>query len=406
MSTPPPLFDQHPERADIQAEAHARPPLPIDLEVSEVWQWVIVTSDEAKQSWPSGIDPSRSYQILKLSDGVLRFEHHTEFVSLTFLGETRPNSDTLTLVGQCSGLQIAGSRVVIRPQFDHFCAHLFSGPRLYGGQIDSHDIEVATDFQVGADTMVNYTLTGTFRDKYHRGVLAKQVIDLEMYRIAALMGLPEVRRHMPELVALEKSAAEVTQHLGENPDAELGSIITEVSETLARVAVLRETLRYRIAASKAYESVVQARLRSLSEAPLKSRPTLQRFVAYRLTPATNTIMAFDRRLSQLDRDVHQTMSLARTKLDFFNQKQNAKVLQSMETRARQQVHLAQAVEGLSVAAITYYTVGLFSYVLKGLPEDMQFATPQTALAISIPIIGATVWWFTRKARKAIDKLSS
>ncbi len=46
------------------------------------------------------------------------------------------------------------------------------------------------------------------------------------------------------------------------------------------------------------------------------------------------------------------------------ERQNQEVLASIDRRARLQLRLQQTVEGLSVAAISYYVVGLPAYVLK------------------------------------------
>ncbi len=52
------------------------------------------------------------------------------------------------------------------------------------------------------------------------------------------------------------------------------------------------------------------------------------------------------------------------------EEQNQKILGSMDRRANLQLRLQQTVEGLSVAAITYYIVGLVYYGAKGfLPKD-------------------------------------
>lgn len=405
MTIPIPLFEQHADRTDIQAEVHARPPLSIDMEEAEVWHWVIMENPAQPETWPPGIDPNKRHQVMPLTDGLLRFERHTEFVSLTFLGQKRPSPDTLRLIGTCSGRQLAGSRVLIRPEFDQSCHDLFTGDRLYGGSSVTEGIQVATDFQVGADAMVNYVVTGFFIDPATRGLTVKWIMEMEMYRMAALLGLPEIRRATTELGALEHAAAEATRDLSEADDDNLGQAITSIADILSRVAVLRESLRYRIAASRAYNGVVEARLESLAEQRFNERRTLKAFVDSRLTPAISTINAFDARLNQLDVAVRQTMSLARTRLDFVNQEQSAKLLMSMETRARQQVHLAQAVEGLSVAAITYYAVGLIGYILKGIPGDSLIGIYDPVIvAVSIPTIAILVWRATRAARKKINGL--
>ncbi|CAN0573406.1 unnamed protein product, partial [Laminaria digitata] len=133
------------------------------------------------------------------------------------------------------------------------------------------------------------------------------------------------------------------------------------------------------------------------------RQTLRGFIEHRLAPAIATIQAFDRRTEQISATVRSAMELARTQLEQILQAQNQKLLTSMERRARQQILLAQAVEGLSVAAISYYGIGLVSYVLKGLPDFAVEDSLIVALAVPVVILISVI--FTRRARRHIPKIA-
>ena len=56
-------------------------------------------------------------------------------------------------------------------------------------------------------------------------------------------------------------------------------------------------------------------------------------------------------------------------------------------------------EGLSVAAITYYVVSLFSYLAKA-EHDFGLAAvePSIATAAFIPVAALTIWWVVRRIR--------
>ena len=132
-------------------------------------------------------------------------------------------------------------------------------------------------------------------------------------------------------------------------------------------------------------------LDSLKEQPVGQRQTLKGFIDHRLAPGIKTVTAFERRLTALSTQVANALALARTRLEMMIEIQNQALLQSMEERARQQVHLSQAVEGLSTAAITYYAIGLLTYVLKALP-DSALATDSAIVAMAIPVVALLVWW--------------
>jgi uncharacterized membrane-anchored protein len=71
----------------------------------------------------------------------------------------------------------------------------------------------------------------------------------------------------------------------------------------------------------------------------------------------------------------------------------------MNTRAAQQLRLQQAVEGLSVAAVSYYLVGLLGYVLKGGKAAGWPINPDIATGIAVPVLALVVWMGLRALRK-------
>ncbi len=74
----------------------------------------------------------------------------------------------------------------------------------------------------------------------------------------------------------------------------------------------------------------------------------------------------------------------------------------MEERARIQVHIQQAVEGFSVIAITYYTVGLAKICLESV-SALGVDPHVTKLAVlgAIPLVLFAVWTAVRHVRKSI-----
>jgi hypothetical protein len=68
-----------------------------------------------------------------------------------------------------------------------------------------------------------------------------------------------------------------------------------------------------------------------------------------------------------------------------------------------QLRLQQTVEGLSLAAITYYIVGLVGYAAKGAKAAGLAINPDLAMAISIPVVLLLGVWGLRKVRKALSR---
>jgi uncharacterized membrane-anchored protein len=57
------------------------------------------------------------------------------------------------------------------------------------------------------------------------------------------------------------------------------------------------------------------------------------------------------------------------------------------------------VEGLSIAAITYYVVGLVGYFAKGLHALKLPVDPEVAVAAAIPLVAGGVWLALKRARR-------
>jgi uncharacterized membrane-anchored protein len=83
--------------------------------------------------------------------------------------------------------------------------------------------------------------------------------------------------------------------------------------------------------------------------------------------------------------------------------QNSNLLDSMNQRARQQLRLQQTVEGLSVAAISYYVVGLFYYMVQAAkPHLPEMFSPQVLTGLFVPVSILLVWWTVRRIRSRTD----
>ena len=58
----------------------------------------------------------------------------------------------------------------------------------------------------------------------------------------------------------------------------------------------------------------------------------------------------------------------------------------MDRRASLQLRLQETVEGLSIAAVTYYVVGLIGYAAKGLGAFGVSVKPELVMGLSIPLV--------------------
>jgi uncharacterized membrane-anchored protein len=142
------------------------------------------------------------------------------------------------------------------------------------------------------------------------------------------------------------------------------------------------------------------RLATLGERKVGGLPTWSSFLARRMKPAMRTCTTTEARQSDLSLKLARAANLLRTRVDVELEHQNQELLKSMNARTRLQLRLQTTVEGLSTAAITYYVVGLFGYLMKGVQDSGYLPIePSLAVALFVPIAAASIWWTVRSIRK-------
>jgi uncharacterized membrane-anchored protein len=71
----------------------------------------------------------------------------------------------------------------------------------------------------------------------------------------------------------------------------------------------------------------------------------------------------------------------------------------MNRRTQLELRLQATIEGLSVAAISYYIVGLFGYPAKGAHDAGVPVGVSPATAAFVPVAVGLIWWIVRRIRR-------
>jgi uncharacterized membrane-anchored protein len=157
---------------------------------------------------------------------------------------------------------------------------------------------------------------------------------------------------------------------------------------------------FRFGASRAYDEIVHLRLQTIGERKVGGLPTWSSFLARRMAPAMRTCVTTGERQANLSRKLARAANLLRTRVDVALEQQNQDLLKSMNARTRLQLRLQATVEGLSVAAISYYVVGLFGYLAKGAHDAGVIAIePSYVIAGFVPVAVLAIWFVVRRIRK-------
>ncbi len=410
----------HTERLQAVNEIHARPHLSVDAPSCMLQLAFMTDGDKHRDnaalkglSDQLGIELREGEEFLhdiNLRDGRLHCEKHLEFS--TYLWCTAINPETHEILGEDPfkrgfvppGPVVSGVRLTILPfdsqTEDHIARFDFISPCY--SKVENGLATIVTDFRQDEDGITNALIIEKGLKPDRIGALAQCLFEIETYRTLAMIAIPLTRTMALELRNMESTLALITEEMRSDPNSRRESdvLLSELTSLAADLEASAAANLYRFGASRAYYEIVQERLSSLSEQSMPGYCTWYEFLERRIAPAMRTCQSVKERQAKLSDKLTRAISLLRSWIDVELERQNRDLLASMNNRAQLQLRLQQTVEGLSVAAISYYIVGLLSYIVKGMPFIYKLIVPEIAIAITVPLVTLFVWWVVHKIRAA------
>jgi uncharacterized membrane-anchored protein len=116
-----------------------------------------------------------------------------------------------------------------------------------------------------------------------------------------------------------------------------------------------------------------------------------------------TVVASSQRLGSLAERISRASALLRTRVDIATEEQNHLLLEKLTRGQELQLRLQITVEGLSIAAISYYVIGLLLYLAKALYGLGLPLHPEIVVGAAVPVVLWAVWRTTRRIHKALHK---
>ena len=285
---------------------------------------------------------------------------------------------------------------------------LFDAGSVTGSTVISGSSDLHTDMQLQADgsirmlVLVGDTAPGQVSPR-RLGRLVQRLLDIETYRMAALMGLPAARETGAWLADGEAELAALAEQVQGAAKADEAALLDRLTRLAAALESRYAATHTRFSASAAYFSLIEQRLADIAETRIEGMQSLHDFMQRRLLPAMHTCRSADRRQAALSERISRMSHLLRTRVEIEQQQSSQALLASMNQRQDLQLKLQSTVEGLSVAAITYYIVGLVSYLAKGAQKLGWPLSPESTAAIAIPVVAFSVWWSLRSLHHRMFK---
>lgn len=344
----------------------------------------------------------------------VRWERHAEFSTYTFSRATafqHPFDDPVINLVPRDWLDVLPGQVLVAahlafedrrtPARDpETLSRLFNHHSLIGCGIAGGNAMICTDLRPDADGFCRFLVRDI--DLYDRqaGRSVQRLLEIHTYTALSLIALPSAQEALPQIARWESTLFDITRRLGILGDvAEERALLGEITALAAEVERLEAKTNYRFSASCAYYDLVRARLVELREQRVEGYQRLSTFLDRRLGPAMRTCEATATRQRALASRIARASNLLRTRVDVALESQTQDLLQSMNRRARLQLRLQTTVEGLSVAAISYYIVGLIGYAAKAIQSAGLPIDPNLVMGLAIPIVVGVVWGGVRHVRQ-------
>lgn len=420
-------------RRELHDEVHARPPARVRLPALLVYVAVLhdgVSRDQQCEHLrllpgQQGLQPAeleRNFLRLRLPQHTLKWERHSEFTRYSIVqslpasaGFAAREPDLLAALAvdadwlrRIPGRTVAAVKLVmLTAELDDPAAALAQARHWFGehaivASLMGHGHSLAvTDFALrdtGFERILVLAPAGTSDTR--AGRISQRLLEIETYRLMALRGLPVAKALAPTLARAEAELAQITARLEAKQHSDETLLDTLVGLAAHVERATAEHL-YRFSATQAYAKLVTQRIAELRERAVPGTQSIGEFMQRRLSPAIDTVAATSQRLGALSQRIERAGALLRTRVDIAAEAQNQQLLEKLTRGQALQLRLQSTVEGLSIAAISYYVVSLILYAAKAAKAAGAPVHPEVAAGLSIPLVLAGVAWLTRRIHRRL-----
>lgn len=418
------VWPSHPLRARILGEVHARPFRLIStprvfLHFAFETPPAAAAADRAflnsfcLRQGLEGPGVERKVHHIEVNGGVLRWEQFTEFTTYTFDVPPRPGAGPFEPIADDpfgAGFQAPGELMVatrldlvsdaVAAAQTRGLLSPFEEVWVSASEVVDRTALIATDFRVDRDGRTRILVIDRGLHARQAGALVQRLLEVETYRTFSMLGLPEAQAQSPMISTIERRLVEISQDIRQSEGLEKNrKLLSDLTALTADLEASAAASAYRFGASRAYNEIVGLRLTAIREEPFEGYSTWGAFLARRTMPAMRTLQSIQERQHDLSQKLSRAANLLRTRVDVELEEQNRDLLESMNRRARLQLRLQQTVEGLSVAAVSYYVVGLISYLAKAAHAVGLEVDPATITAFAVIPVLLLVFIVVRSIRR-------
>ena len=424
-------YQIHPLRDAIYDELHMRPFYNLATPQQVTHLVACADAQEQEQAFELVCQLCRRYSVnqpqtgsvafhQEFGDFTIHWERHVEFYSLTVLqpstcGDLPFHYTAIDLLPidwlqKLPGQMVLAIHLIVDDQqldlSESALCRYFEGHRVIVSQAKKDKAQIFTAFKLHGDGFGRFIIRNQGLSDTQMGQLVRRLLELETYRLLALISLPIAKRIVPQMAEIDQKLADMLKQVNLEDARGEQALLEKLTGIEAQLETYRAETNRRFSATRAYHELVKDRLLSMEEGAVSGFFSIREFMNRRLDPALRTCDSLQRWMDDLSKRIERASDLLRTRVNLNLQEQNRSLLSAMNRRSQLQFRLQETVEGLSIAAISYYMVGLLGYLLNGLPLQRWGLSKSVLLAACIPLVLLLVWTITHRIKHRLLKRSS
>jgi uncharacterized membrane-anchored protein len=344
----------HPQREALTREVHARPFAPLfpperATHIATISGEGGAGADRAHlatlcQRLNVQVPPGGSnHAFIDFGAFRLKWERHGEFCTWTFFVRG-PFSDPFSppavsvvpadWLAALPGERLVAAHIAVEPReraerTAHDLPAGFAREVLAGSRLADGVGTAWTDFRLHDDGYSRILVQDRgFLDPWQAGRMVQRLLEIDTYRLMALLALPVARAAGPRISAVDRELTAITEEMGvlrdsgADPGAER-RLLERLMALAVEVERVTASADYRFGAARAYHALVGARITELREQRADAGvPTIGEFMERRFAPAMRSCTATATRLQLLAERLARAGTLLRTRVDIALEAQN------------------------------------------------------------------------------------
>lgn len=322
-----------------------------------------------------------SHVRIDLGGNSLRVEFHNEFTGYTFIKNSTEDFDAppdryvidSDWIGRIPGGTVNRLQIHVEA-VDHYSPEQevekrFKSSSLIASDVSDSQMRIWSDYLVSPRGNTRFLIQCKTDDTDRIGRAVQRVIDIENYRMLALIGLQTAKAIAPTLSAIEMSLEKLMRSF-QTIDTIGGErvLLDELIQLSAEVELIKGRAINRFRATEAYAEIMTDRLREIRETKVEGVFSIGAFLMRRSEPAFRTCRARRDRILELSLRVSRAAELLRTRINVQIEEQNQKLLQSVDQRASLQNRLQLTIEWFSIIALSVYALQLLGFMLAAIAD--------------------------------------